>query len=250
MNKFALIGNDISHSLSPALFEAAGGCSDGSTYGLIEAPNLAKAMETFDAEGYKGANITTPFKEEILSYCTHFDTAVQSTGAANLIVKTELGIKAFNTDCYGVAGPLEHRGIQPCNVLVAGAGGAAKAAIYILKKKGFPITIANRNQSKGRELSKKTGTDFIEEDKLRKAFHRFGLLVYTIPLLSPAFSGIPLDNIIILEANYKKPVLNSKISKEYISGFEWLVHQAIPGFRIFTNREPDVEAMFGLAHNS
>lgn len=250
MNKFALIGNDIAHSLSPALFEAAGGHTDGSTYGLIDTLNLGKAMEIFYTEGYKGANITAPFKEEILSYCTHCDPAVQSTGAANLIVRTESGIKAYNTDCFGVAGPIEQRGVLPCNVLVAGAGGAAKAAIYILKKKGFNITIVNREKSKGRELSQRTGTDFMEEGELRNAFHRFGLLVYTIPVLSPVFSGIPLDSVIILEANYKKPVLNSVISKEYISGIEWLVHQAIPGFRIFTNREPDVKAMFRLAHDS
>lgn len=249
MKKLALIGKDISHSLSPALFNAAGLLIDGSSYDLIDSANLSKAMEFIKTGLYNGANITAPFKEEILAYCNEFDPSVKATGASNLIVKSGDSFKAFNTDTFGAYGPFEARGTKPSRVLIAGAGGASKAAAYIFSQKGFEISIVNRNWEKAKEVAQKFNSGTIEITDLQDKITQFDIFIYTIPVPITQLEQVDFQNIIIAEANYKKPVLDKIKCKEYINGLEWLVNQAIPGFKLLTGKEPDTKAMFEMVQN-
>lgn len=261
MKKIALIGDSISHSLSPKLFEAAynhelvnksNNGEDqlaGFSYTLLDYPTLKDAFNLFLNEGYYGANITSPYKKEILSYCTELDRTAKETGAANLIIRQDHSIKAYNTDCDGVYGPLKARNIKPCNVLIVGAGGAARAAIFSLKEAGFIVTVVNRTSEKAEKLAKEFHTKWGVIENLTELLKTNQLLVYAIEAAIPALENAFLNNLMILEANYKSPFLNNKLCKEYIPGIEWLVYQAVPSFRLFTQREPNVFAMFKLANS-
>ncbi len=255
MKKIALIGESIAHSLSPKLFEAAYNLREEFSYSLLDYPTLKEAMEIFFNEGYIGANITSPYKEEILSYCTELDITTQQTGAANLILKQENGIKAYNTDCDGLYGPIKNREIKPCKVIVIGAGGAAKAAVFILKEKGFIVTVVNRTLDKAKTLANDCNVEWCAMDKLPELLQSNNLLIYTIGVDTPILKKTLLNhvnilkNLTIVEANYKSPSLNSISCKEYISGTEWLVYQAVPSFKLFTGKDPDIFAMFKLTNN-
>lgn len=261
MKKLALIGDSISHSLSPKLFEAAYKPQVASKYStdqslikefsytLLDYTSLEKAMTVFLNEGYFGANITSPYKEEILSYCTDLDSTAQQTGAANLILKHGNSIKAYNTDCEGAYGPIKARDIQPCKVIVVGVGGAARAAIFALKEAKFSVTVVNRTPEKAEMLAKEYGIEWEHIESLNELLKTTKLLIYTIAQATPSFLNAALKHIIIFEANYKSPYFNNKICKEYISGAEWLLYQAVPSFRLFTQREPNIYAMFKLTNS-
>ena len=133
MKKFGLIGHPITHSLSPALFEAAYG--GRYQYDLIDNADFEKAYESFLQE-YDGINVTAPFKEAAYRKADIITPDCEAVGATNLLVKNPEGIKAYNSDFLGVrkwlmevAERLEgqdgHRSIK---VLIAGYGGAGKAA--------------------------------------------------------------------------------------------------------------------------
>lgn len=261
MKKLALIGDSIAHSLSPKLFEAAYQHHATNrdninkaqlvkfSYTLLDYSSLEEAMTIFHNEDFYGANITSPFKEEIFSYCTELDNTALQTGAVNLILKQGPKITGYNTDCEGVYGPLSARKITPCNVVIIGAGGAAKAAIFALKEANFRVTIVNRTPQKAEELAKLYGTEWDLIENLTELLKSNQLLVYTIGTEIPILNRTNLDHLIILEANYKSPFLNKRVCKEYIPGAEWLIYQAIPSFRLFTKREPNIYEMFKLTNS-
>ncbi|MDP3436495.1 MAG: hypothetical protein Q8S04_04575 [Bacteroidales bacterium] len=248
MKKFALIGTNISHSLSPALFRAAYNNSLF-TYDLIDSTSVEEAMEIFVRDGYSGANITSPFKESVLKYCTTCDPFVTKIGATNLIVLDRGTIHCHNTDYYGVKNPLEAAMVKDSRALVVGAGGAAKAAIIALQEMKIDVTLINRTNSKARELAKAFKTEWIPVEKIEKAAEELKLIVYTI---DAPLTGMELVNLMqhtVLEANYKTPLFSDKICKKYISGKEWLISQAIPSFKLFTEMEPNRKAMFEVTVN-
>lgn len=248
--KFALIGKEIMHSLSPQLFRAAGGGKLGYSYSLLEGNKLSLLMDQFINGEYDGANITSPYKEEVLAYCNTLDPAVQSIGASNLIVKRGGKLIAYNTDCSGVWQPLAQREILPTSALVVGAGGAAKAAIYILKKRGFKVTVTNRDNVKGANLALSFGALYLDSSINSLHAHAYPLTIYTPPSWYQPFDPLVSRSTLIFEANYKDPSFHSIKKENYISGLEWLLWQAVEGFEIFTNKKADIDAMKGLLNYS
>lgn len=103
MKRFGLIGYPASHSLSPALFRAAYGGKYA--YDIIENPDFDAAYGKFLGE-YDGVNVTAPFKELAAARADILSPECRRIGAANLLVKSPDGIKAFNTDCFGVLGAI------------------------------------------------------------------------------------------------------------------------------------------------
>lgn len=242
MQKFALIGNNVSKSLSPALFRAAYPDTDW-TYGLIESDDAAKALEIFLSEGYRGANITSPFKESFMNFCDFHDEISKKTGVTNLILNDGGKLTSYNTDYYGVKDPLIARGLKSGKAVVAGAGGAARAAVLALKDLGMEVTVVNRTVEKAAELAHQFDVSYQPVEHISDLLKISNLLVHTIdaPLMNA--QTIDFSHLIIFEANYKNPNLNTKKCIEYISGREWLVSQAVPSFRIFTGIQPDPKAM-------
>ena len=99
MKKFGLIGHPIDKSMSPALFRA--GYSGKYAYDLIEGADFTASYDIF-LKDYDGINVTAPFKEKACAEADILSPEVARTGAANLLVKTPEGVRAYNTDYYGV----------------------------------------------------------------------------------------------------------------------------------------------------
>ena len=93
MKKFALIGKPISHSQSPKLFKEA--FPDGDmTYDLLERDTVEESVAELKANGYCGANVTSPFKESVMQFVTNPDETTKTLNAANLILfKSDKGMK-------------------------------------------------------------------------------------------------------------------------------------------------------------
>ncbi|HCT94075.1 MAG: hypothetical protein A2X19_08235 [Bacteroidetes bacterium GWE2_39_28] len=248
MQKFALIGKNVSKSLSPALFSAAYPNSD-QTYGLIESDDAAKALDIFLSHGYKGANITSPYKESFMDFSDFHDEISQKIGVTNLILNSNGKLTSYNTDYYGVKDPLTARGLKVGKAVVAGAGGAARAAVLALKDLGMEVTVVNRTYEKAETLAKQFNVSYQPLEQISDLLKNSQLLIYTIDEPLMGLDTADFRNLTIFEANYKNPNLNSKKCIEYISGKEWLVSQAIPSFMLFTGIKPDLKAMQMVAVN-
>lgn len=250
MAKFALIGNPIRHSMSPSLFKAAyEGSTD--TYDLVEAPDALQALNILKEKGYSGCNVTTPFKEDVIKYVTSKDHAVKILDAANLLMFNNNGITAYNTDYLGVKAVAEKEILTSgptTKAIVIGLGGAGKAAALAVKDAGYKTFIANRSIEKGKEFAKKIGAKAISLEDLCDEITPGCLVIYALPVGIEQIDRCDLSGTTVFEANYRHPYLSGKKGVDkYIGGLEWLVAQAIPSFKIFTGKDPDVNSMMKIA---
>ena len=102
----------------------------------------------------QGANVTIPHKQAVMPFFDEIDPAAQAVGAVNTIVKQDERLIGFNTDTIGFKRALLETGIdvkdQSCAVL--GAGGSARAVIYVLQALGAHITIYARDVEKAQVM--------------------------------------------------------------------------------------------------
>ena len=268
MKKFGLIGHPIARSLSPGLFKAA---YDGRyPYELIQGEDFEKSYRRF-LDGYDGVNVTAPFKELAYTKADIVSDECHLAKATNLLIKTSEGIKAYNSDFLGVRLWLEETLSKPSGsviadrhtVLIAGCGGAGKAAAAAAVSLGLETVLMNRNMDRAvqlqenlAEMGHETAVRAISD--FRTCFAEADIIIYNIPsaideinmLTERDFgAGRPKH---ILEANYKDPSFDSAFIRKmqeanpeatYTGGRTWLLYQALTGYEIFTGEKPDLEKM-------
>jgi len=162
MGKFAVLGNPINHSKSPQIHrQFAKQFSAQIDYQALLAPLdgfEAFVFDFFTNQAGEGANVTLPFKERAFELVDELTERAQLAGAVNTIKKLDDGrLLGDNTDGAGLVADLirNHCKLDGANVLLIGAGGAARGCIYPLIKAGVKtITIANRTKEKAVCLSK------------------------------------------------------------------------------------------------
>jgi len=218
MNRYALIGYPIQGSLSPTLFHAAyHGKKD---YDLIEYADFKKCFHTFLDGPYRAINITAPFKADALKISDWADKSAIECGAANILVKCEGSLKAYNSDFLALRHLLENAK----DVTVIGGGGAGRAALQAAESLGL-----------------KTG--MLHHDELLTSIEA-DTVVFTLPREVEGIHNIKCRTLI--EANYKTPCCKALAGIEnYIPGTHWLAWQAILGYEIMTGEKPDTEAILG-----
>lgn len=234
--KFGLIGTPISTSLSPKLFSSSypkhfsNGEEEIWAYDLLEEPTFEASIRRFEEGGYKAINVTAPYKEPAAAYAQIKSPEVERIGAANILVRTERGIEAHNSDYLGLR--LLMADIPAgTKTLVVGYGGAAKAVVAAARDCGLDVVICNRTVSRPevRPLS-----------ELRALAADAQVVIYTLAM---AIEGIEaFAGKTVIEANYKTPALR-EIAGRYISGREWLMAQAQTGYELMSGEKPDIELL-------
>ncbi|MBR5063928.1 MAG: hypothetical protein IKX05_04350 [Bacteroidales bacterium] len=237
--KFALIGHPVAGSLSPRLFKAAYG--GRYPYDLIDEPAFEAAWERFLA-GYDGINVTAPFKQDAFAIVSRLTPDALATGAVNLVVRNGEETVGYNTDVEGVLGAVRETGLPVSDALIVGAGGAARAAAVAALRLGCRVTIANRTLSKADELAYSLGCEAVSLAHMGSLTP--DLVIYTLPGSAPlTLEGSLFRNALVLEAEYKHPVLADIPCRAYVGGRRWLLWQAVAGYALFTGKEPDAEKM-------
>jgi shikimate dehydrogenase len=162
MDRYAVIGNPISHSLSPAIHSHfARQLGEPLEYAALLAPldDFAGAARRFFDGGGRGANVTLPFKLDAFRFAGRVSERARLAGAANLLAMEDDGIRADNTDGIGlVADLVENLGValEGSRILIVGAGGAARGVIApLLEAAPQRIVIANRTAERARELAQR-----------------------------------------------------------------------------------------------
>jgi len=159
VDKYAVIGNPIGHSKSPIIHQAfAEQTGEDISYEAILAPldGFETTVRQLITQGYKGANVTVPFKFEAYQLCDSLSAKVVSSGsgAVNTLINIHGKLHGDNTDGVGLRNDIEHNlsfDIESKRILILGAGGAAHGVLNSLLG-ASSITIANRTHAKALEL--------------------------------------------------------------------------------------------------
>lgn len=262
---YCIIGDPIDHSLSPAIHNAA-----FTTLGFncsyiafrVQEGQLKNSMDSLRAINIGGFNVTMPHKVAVLDYVDSSDKIVEMVGAANTVNNEDGKFYAYNTDVVGFIEPLHQRKIDlnGYEVLILGAGGAARAVVVALsQEKGISkINIVNRNIDRSTNLANvinKLGlsANIIPHDDIQKIAFRSNLIVNTTPLgMKNEESLIKSSSIskesIVYDIVYKpietKLLENAKtVGAQVVYGYEMLLEQAIASFKIWFRMDPPIESM-------
>ena len=160
LDVYAVAGNPISHSKSPAIHQRfAEQANQRMHYGRLKpgVGSFAEAAKSFFAAGGKGMNVTVPFKLDAQNLADVLTPRAQLAGAVNTLWKTEGKIFGDNTDGAGLVRDLLAQGISlhSARILLIGAGGAARGVIGpLLEQSPKSLIIANRSSAKADELVK------------------------------------------------------------------------------------------------
>jgi shikimate dehydrogenase len=154
-----IVGDPIEQSLSPAMqnaaFEAAG---LDYVYAAFRLPRGATGVcaDAMRALGIRGLNVTVPHKVDMLPYLDAVDPQAGRIGALNTIVNEGGRLHGYNTDAVGFVKGIESRGIHVhgMNVMVLGAGGAARAVVFSLVDLGAQVHVLNRDAGRAASLAR------------------------------------------------------------------------------------------------
>ncbi len=127
----------------------------------LKAEHIEEAISFANVIGIKGLSVTVPHKEKVLKYVSSCDKKVEEIGASNTIVKQDGKWCAYNTDVSGFSRSLLEftgtKNLRGWNVAIIGAGGAAKAIAYAVKKLHGNACVFNRTVVKAKELAETYG---------------------------------------------------------------------------------------------
>ncbi|OLB22069.1 MAG: shikimate dehydrogenase [Acidobacteriales bacterium 13_2_20CM_55_8] len=244
---YGVAGDPVTHSLSPSIMNAALRRENvNGVYVALHAKTLKDLLACVRDIPIHGLSITMPYKEAVLRYLDNMDSHTTKIGACNTVVRAQDGkLYGFNTDASGVIRPLEQRiTIESAKILVLGAGGAARAAVFGLKERGAEVYILNRSMAPARKLAHRARARTIKRADLKKL--TFDVIINATPVGMGNTRESPLnENDIqaryVFDMIYDPPETRlMKLAKtrgaEVIPGIEMFVHQAARQFEIWTGK--------------
>lgn len=247
---YAVFGNPVLHSKSPQLYNSLfTRYNTDSFYTRIHARSGRAVCEIIRMLGLSGANVTTPFKEDVIPFMDNLSADAEKVAAVNTIINKKGQLSGFNTDTYGITGTLIEAGIDPRGrkCMVVGAGGAGKAAALGLINAGAEVFISNRSAGKAIDFAKKTGCSFTLLHEAENMLKYLDILVLTLPPgIFPFDRKYIHDDLIIIDANYRSSEVASGIKGlpgRIIKGDRWLLHQAVEAYHLFTGKDADTSVM-------
>jgi len=244
---YGVAGDPISHSLSPVIMNTAMRRENvNAVYLALHAKTLKDLLACVREIPIHGLSITMPYKEAILPHLDNTDSHTTKIGACNTVVRAQDGkLYGFNTDTAGVVRPLEQRiALDGARILVLGAGGAARAAVFGLKERGSEVFILNRSAVPAQKLARRAHARTIKRADLKKL--SFDVIINATPVGMGNSKESPLnENEInaryVFEMIYDPPEtrlmkLAQARGAQVIPGIEMFVHQAARQFEIWTGK--------------
>jgi 3-dehydroquinate dehydratase / shikimate dehydrogenase len=251
---YGVAGDPIEHSLSPVIINTALRRENvNGVYVALHAKTLKDLMQCVREIPIHGLSVTMPYKQAILEYLDNTDAHTAKIGACNTVVRGQDGkLYGFNTDIAGVVRPLEQRlTIENAKVLVVGAGGAARAAVFGLKERGAEVCILNRTVATAQKLARQAKAHAIKRADLRKT--AFDVIINATPVGMGSMRECPLkdDEIqakVVFDMVYdpvETHLLQVARAKgiSVIPGVEMFVHQAARQFEIWTGKPAPAQDM-------
>ncbi|MER8510561.1 shikimate dehydrogenase [Mesorhizobium sp. M0894] len=260
--KAFVTGHPIGHSRSPKIhgYWLAKYGIDGVYEAIDVAPEaFAEFLQTLQAQGYSGGNVTIPHKEAAFALAARRDDAAEQIGAVNTLWFEDGELWGGNTDAHGFAANLDEYApgwAADGPAVVLGAGGAARAVIHALKQRGVnDIRIVNRTLARAQELRDRFGAGVSAHGMAAtgELLEDAGLLVNTSALGMHGNEGLSADpgrlpdRAIVTDIVYvplETPLLAAASARglKTVDGLGMLLHQAVPGFERWFGTRPQVTA--------
>jgi len=180
---YGVVGDPVSHSLSPAIMNAALRRENVNGVFLpLHAKSIKDVMACVREIPIHGLAVTMPYKEEILPFLDNTDPFTAKIGACNTVVRSQDGkLYGFNTDTSGVVRPLEQRmTLNDARILVLGAGGAARAAVFGLRERGAQVFILNRSLPAAQKLARQAKARTVKRADLKRL--DFDVIINATPI--------------------------------------------------------------------
>lgn len=192
-----LMGNPVEHTLSPLIHNGISkqmGIDSVYVPFHVDTENVGDAVKGAYALNVLGMNVTVPYKNEVMEYLVDIDEGANHIGAVNTLVRLEEqhGYKGYNTDMMGLRRQIQEDEIllsgQP--VVVLGAGGAAKAVVYMCILEGAKkVYLLNRTVDKARAIAN-------QMNELQKGQQE----TEVIPMKLMEYAGISEETFIVFQA--------------------------------------------------
>jgi 3-dehydroquinate dehydratase / shikimate dehydrogenase len=259
---YGVAGNPIRGSLSPLMMNTAFRRETvNAVYLALQTDKLADLLTLVREIPIQGLSITMPLKQEIMAHLAHTDPLSAKIGACNTVLRAPDGkLYGFNTDVAGIVAPLERRmSLRGAKVLVLGAGGAARAAVFGLRDKGAEVSILNRTAETAQKLAKQSGAKVIKKEAVAKT--HFDVILNATPIgmtgnKTPQLLGPDdLNTKLVFDLVYnpiETPLLTMARRKgiPVIAGVEMFVQQGARQFEIWTGKPAPEEEMLRVVLHS
>ncbi len=270
----ALIGDPVSHSLSPAIhnaaFEALGLNYIYLAFRVINCQGAIEGIRAF--EQLKGFSVTIPHKINVCKYLDWIDDVAVKIGSVNTIIKDQDCLKGYNTDGTGAIKAFREAGVNvgDKNILMLGSGGVARSIAFSLLTEEVPpsaLTILGIDEAQYRGLA----SDLISlersdvsvrentEESLEEGIKKAHILINCTPIgmwpqttKSPVPSGLLHKDLTVFDVVYnplKTQLIKDaeKKGSKSISGLSMFIYQAMEQFELWTNQNAPFDIMRGKA---
>lgn len=260
-----IIGNPLAHTLSPIMHDAA-----FSELGLdykyhtfeIKEDEIASTLKVLKKKKFRGLSVTHPFKIKIMEHLDHVEDLARDIGAVNTVVNDNGKLTGYNTDSPAAMEALRRNNIDLAHgmdILILGAGGAARSIALPLARMGKDIIIANRSFERAMELAmkfKSQGTIKVNIlDDVEEIIEDVDMLINCTPVgMNGGPCGSPISpellrkDMIVFDMVYspKDTELLSVAQKngaKVIYGYEMFLYQGIMAFEKWTCEKAPVDVM-------
>lgn len=253
-----LTGHPLSHSLSPAMHNRAFqvlGVPGRYLLFPAQAEELEGLMNLVRDLRLRGLNVTIPHKSAVMPFLDSTDPLAERTGAVNTIVNRDGKLEGRNTDVTGLEKAMLAAGADPRgkDVLVIGAGGAARACCVVLERRGGRIWVADRTASKAQELARRFNGRVAGPGDITGT--RFDMVINCTPLGMEGFPDeLPVDPAVFRPEQWAVDLVYNPENTRFLteagnrgartlSGMEMLIYQAMDAFEAWTGQRPPYEVM-------
>lgn len=256
---YGIIGNPVSHSLSPAMHNAAfAALGKNCIYIPFCVEDVGAAMQGLRGLKIKGVSVTIPHKEAVMAHLDRIDPVAERIGAVNTIKREQHHgstlLCGYNTDWLGAVRPLQEQiQLKGSRAVILGAGGSARAIGFGLLEAGAEILLCSRTASRGRNLAADLGCEwfplaegFIPEGQILINATSVGMA----PLQdkSPVPENIPAKFKVVMDIVYVPATTRLLADAQRsgciaINGLEMLLYQGVAQFELWTGLPAPVEVM-------
>jgi 3-dehydroquinate dehydratase/shikimate dehydrogenase len=251
---FGVAGDPVNKSLSPIMMNTAFRRETvNAVYLALQTADVADLVSLIGKIPIHGVSITMPHKQAILPHLAHMDPLSQKIGACNTVLRSEGNLYGFNTDVAGILTPIEKRlPVRGAKVLVVGAGGSARAAVFGLRDKGADVFILNRTPETAAKLAKQSGAKVIKREAVPKT--TFDVIINTTPIgmagnkAAQVLTPDDLKTKLVFDIVYNPidtPLIRMARQQNIpvITGVEMFVQQGARQFEIWTGKPAPEEEM-------
>jgi 3-dehydroquinate dehydratase / shikimate dehydrogenase len=263
-----VIADPIGHSLSPLIHNIAlkaAGINAVYVPFRVPAEHLDQFLDSAPQWGIHGLSVTIPHKEAVVKRLKKFDPSVKGIGAANTLVFEGDEVAGYNTDFRSAIESLERgvlaiqkgapgeNGLAGKTALILGAGGAARAMAYGLKRHEANAVVTSRTLKRAQQLAQSQGVDCI--DWANRHGISPDIVINCSPVgMHPNVDESPYDKsrlregMVVFDMVYNPE--NTLLIKDaraagcgVVTGVEMFVRQAMLQFKLFTGQEAPAELM-------